>query len=192
MYKTVLCGLAVSLAVPGALANDVLRHDGLKPRSPGFEDRYTGGAPGGAAREAPQLFAKSHCVPSACRSKRAVCLGFTRCGFKLSREKQMSNRKWPVSLKRGENLHTAWQGLPCEVVRAQGVDWSVYVDAYLFSAARVGERYVALVYNDQSRKLEDGMTVATPPVWCVEEREGFKLVRTAGGDNYVISSEQNS
>ena len=110
----------------------------------------------------------------------------------MSREKQMSNRKWPVSLKRGENLQTAWQGLPCEVVRAQGVDWSVYVDAYLFSAARVGERYVALVYNDQSRKLEDGMTVATPPVWCVEEREGFKLVRTAGGDNYVISSEQNS
>lgn len=151
-----------------------------------------GVAPAGAAREAPQLFAKSHRVSSTCRSKRAVRLGFTRSGFILSRAKQMSNREWPESLQRGEKRQSACQGLPCEVVRAQGVDWSVHVDAYLFSAARVGERYVALVYSDQSTKSEDGMTVATPPVWCVEERAGFKLVRTACGDHYVISSEQSS
>lgn len=151
-----------------------------------------GVAPAGAAREPPQLFAKSHRAPSTYRSKKAVRLGYIRSGFELSGMKLMSNREWPESLQRGEERQSACQGLPCEVVRAQGVDWSVHIDAYLFSAARVGERYVALVYNDQSRKSEDGMTVATPPVLCVEEREGFKLVRTAGGDHYVISSEQSS
>ena len=89
-----------------------------------------------------------------------------------------------------EEHQGALQGLPPEVVRAQHVDWSVAVDAFLFRAARVGERYVALVYSDQSGASEDGMTVATPPVRCVAEREGFKLVRTIGGDHYVITNEQ--
>lgn len=84
------------------------------------------------------------------------------------------------------------RGLPREVVLALSIDWSVYIDAYLFSAARVGERYVALVYGDQSRVSSNGMTVATPPLRCIAEKEGFKLMRSASGDHYVITSEQGS
>lgn len=101
----------------------------------------------------------------------------------------MSNCDWARDLQETEERQSAWQGLPPDVVRAQDVDWSVGVDAYLFGAARVGQRYVALVYSDQSGVSENGMTVATPPVRCVDEREGFKLVRTVAGDHYVIISE---
>lgn len=68
--------------------------------------------------------------------------------------------------------------------------WGIFIDAYLSQAARVGQRYVALVYRDQSGISEDGMTIATPPVRHVETRGGFKLMKSSAGDHYVITSEQ--
>lgn len=103
----------------------------------------------------------------------------------------MSNCDWVPDRRVAEERQDDALGLPPEVIRARHVDWSVGIDAFLFSAARVGERYVALVYSDQSGASENGMTVATPPVRCVAEREGFKLVRTVGGDHYVITSEHD-
>lgn len=81
------------------------------------------------------------------------------------------------------------QGIPHEVSKAQGVDWGVCIDAYLLNAARAGQRYAAEVYLDQSGASENGMTVATPPLRCVEIRHGFKLMRSASGDHYVFVSE---
>ncbi|TDK54031.1 hypothetical protein E1508_17010 [Pseudomonas moraviensis] len=75
---------------------------------------------------------------------------------------------------------------------AQGIDWPVHIDAYLSSAAKFGERYVALIYCDGSGVSENGMTVATPAVECVDVKMGFKLMRSAGGDHYVITSEQDT
>ena len=64
------------------------------------------------------------------------------------------------------------------------------VDAYLVNAARAGQSYAALVYNDQSNVSSNGMTVATPPLQLVETRAGFKLMRSLSGkDHYVIASE---
>lgn len=103
----------------------------------------------------------------------------------------MSNCHWVPDRRVVEECQGTLQRMPPEVIRAQHVDWSVVVDAYLFSAARVGERYVALVYSDQSGASENGMTVVTHPVQCVDERDGFKLVRTVGGDHYVITSEHD-
>lgn len=80
--------------------------------------------------------------------------------------------------------------LPSEVIQAQGIDWGVVVDAYLINAARAGQSYAALVYNDQSGVCSDGMTVATPPLCLVESRAGFKLMRSLNGqDHFVIASE---
>ncbi|MCO7058649.1 MULTISPECIES: hypothetical protein [Pseudomonas] len=87
----------------------------------------------------------------------------------------------PLELKRD---------LPSEVIQAQGIDWGVMVDAYLFNAARVGQSYAAHVYSDQSNVNSNGMTVATPPLVLVETRAGFKLMRSlSGNDHYVIASE---
>lgn len=104
----------------------------------------------------------------------------------------MSICEWTRSVQGVEAQQSVGQGLPSEVVLAQSIDWSVHIDAYLFSAARMGDRYVAVVYGDGSKVSEDGMTVATPPVRCVAEKEGFKLIRSANGDHYVITSEQGS
>lgn len=80
--------------------------------------------------------------------------------------------------------------LPSEVLQAQGIDWGVRVDAYLINAAKAGQNYSALVYNDQSNVSTNGMTVATPPLELVETRAGFKLMRSLSGrDYYVIASE---
>lgn len=80
--------------------------------------------------------------------------------------------------------------LPTSVAQARGIEWGVTVDAYLVSAARVGDRYTALVYGDQSGVSQDGMTVVTPPTRIVEKRSGFILIRSLGGaDHYVIVSE---
>lgn len=103
----------------------------------------------------------------------------------------MFNCDFARDRRMAEDHQGALQGLPPEVVRAQHVDWSVGVDAFLFGAARVGERYVALVYNDQSGVSKNGMTIATPPVRCIAEKDGFKLVRSIGGDHYVIISEHD-
>lgn len=80
--------------------------------------------------------------------------------------------------------------VPSEVIKAEGIDWGVMVDAYLIDAARAGQSYAALVYNDRSNVSSNGMTVATPPLELVEERAGFKLMRSLSGtDFYVIASE---
>jgi hypothetical protein len=50
------------------------------------------------------------------------------------------------------------------------MEWGIFIDAYFSQAARVGQRYVALVYRDQSGISEDSMTIATPPVRHVETR----------------------
>lgn len=84
------------------------------------------------------------------------------------------------------------QGAPSEVIKAQGIDWNVPVDAFLADAARAGRRYAALVYGDRSGVNQDGMTIATPPLEYIEIKSGFKLMRSvSGGDYYVITSELN-
>ena len=79
--------------------------------------------------------------------------------------------------------------LPPKVVQAAGVGWGVTVDAYLLNAARVGDRFTALVYCDLSGISSNGMTVVTPEVHVVEQKGGFTLVRSLSGmDHYVIVS----
>ncbi|MEB3438066.1 hypothetical protein U8291_13685 [Pseudomonas sp. A2] len=102
----------------------------------------------------------------------------------------MSHRGRARELQGSQDRQSSGHDLPPEVALAQGMDWDVHIDAYLCDAARLGERYVALVYSDRSGKSSNGMTVATPPVRCVDVREGFKLMRSDGGDHYVITSEQ--
>lgn len=83
--------------------------------------------------------------------------------------------------------------LPGEVVQAMLHDWGVLVDAYLVNAARVGTRYAATVFCDQSGALLDGMTVATRPVRQVDVRGGFRLLQTVDGrDYYVLVTEQGA
>lgn len=97
-----------------------------------------------------------------------------------ARHRELPSPEEPSGLERG---------IPEEITRAQGVGWGVCIDAYLLNAVRVGQRYAAEVYFDQSGVSENGMTVATPPLKCVEVRQGFKLMRSASGDNYVFASE---
>ncbi len=81
---------------------------------------------------------------------------------------------------------------PPGVIRATAIEWDVTVDAYLMNAARVGNRYAAVVYRDLSGVILDGMTVFTPQVRPVEVRQGYLLVRSLdGGDHYVIVSEHS-
>lgn len=78
---------------------------------------------------------------------------------------------------------------PAAIARAGAVKWGVIVDAYLTDAARVGDRYAAVVYRDLSGVIPDGMTIFTPPVLPVVERDGYLLVRSLDeGDHYVIVS----
>lgn len=80
--------------------------------------------------------------------------------------------------------------LPHQVVQAAGIDWGVTIDAYLLDAARVGDRFTALVYCDLSGASSDGMTVVTPEVRTVGEQDGYTLVQSmTGHDYYVIVSE---
>ena len=83
-------------------------------------------------------------------------------------------------------------GLPPEIVGAQRIKWEVFIDAYLAGAAKLGQRYIAKVYSDRSGISEDGMTVTTPPVRHVMTKEGFELIRSLGGDHYVITSEHGT
>ncbi|MEX5499160.1 hypothetical protein [Pseudomonas syringae] len=88
---------------------------------------------------------------------------------------------------------TVTGGLPGEVVRAMALDWGVYIDAYLLDAARVGNRYAAIAFCDQSGTSSNGMTVATPPVRHVATRGAFKLLQTLdGADNYVLVTEHDA
>ncbi|WP_430523207.1 hypothetical protein [Pseudomonas protegens] len=80
--------------------------------------------------------------------------------------------------------------IPSEVVQARSVDWGVLVDAYLTGAAKVGDRFAAIVYHDLSGVNENAMIVVTPPLQEVERRLGFKLMRSVSGvDHFVIASE---
>lgn len=82
--------------------------------------------------------------------------------------------------------------LPTEVIQAMALDWRAHIDAYLVNAARVGTRYAAIVFCDQSGVLSDGMTVATPPVRHVETLGAFKLLQTLDGtDHYVVVTEHD-
>ncbi len=73
------------------------------------------------------------------------------------------------------------------------LDWRVSVDAYLIDAARVGTRYAAIAFCDQSGASSNGMTVATPPVRHVATRGAFKLLQTLdGADNYVLVTEHHA
>jgi|GEM_PF-1218222 len=92
-----------------------------------------------------------------------------------------------LELREGTFLKT---DVPLEVIRAQREDWGVIIDAYLSQAGRVGQRYAATVFSDLSGVNANGMTVATPPLQLVEERAGFKLMRSVSGNDYfVITSE---
>lgn len=83
--------------------------------------------------------------------------------------------------------------LPPEVIQAMARKWGIFVDAYLVEAARVGNRYAALVFCDQSGAASDGMTIATPPVRHVCSQGPFKLLQTLNGsDHYVLVTEHRS
>jgi len=74
---------------------------------------------------------------------------------------------------------------------ASRINWGVTIDAYLIGAARVGDRYAAEAYLDRSGKISDGMTVVTPPVTLLLDRDGFVMVRSVClNDHYVIVTEQ--
>lgn len=80
--------------------------------------------------------------------------------------------------------------LPGEVVQAMSLDWGVLIDAYLFDAGRVGNRYAATVFCDRSGKVPDGMTVATQPVRKIGVRGAYKLLQTLdAADHYVLVTE---
>jgi hypothetical protein len=82
--------------------------------------------------------------------------------------------------------------LPSEVVQAMNLDWGVLVDAYLFNAARVGDRFAATVFYDRSGVVPDGVTVATHPVRQIAVRGAFKLVQTLdGADHYIVVTEHD-
>jgi hypothetical protein len=74
---------------------------------------------------------------------------------------------------------------------ARSIDWGVTIDAYLMCAARMGNRYAAKAYSDRSGKISDGMTVVTPPVTRLLDKDGFVVVRSVSHqDHYVIVTEQ--
>ncbi|RMU22181.1 hypothetical protein ALP33_01202 [Pseudomonas amygdali pv. lachrymans] len=80
--------------------------------------------------------------------------------------------------------------LPREVAQAKAHDWGVFVDAFLMNAARVGDRYAATVFCDQSGIVSDGTTVATRSVRQICGHGDFKLLQTFdGADHYVLVTE---
>jgi hypothetical protein len=84
----------------------------------------------------------------------------------------------------------AAESLPTEVTQAMTCDWGVFVDAYLMDAARVGDRYAARAFCDQSGALTDGMTVVTPKVQQIASRGSYKLLRAWNvDDHYVLVTE---
>lgn len=79
--------------------------------------------------------------------------------------------------------------VPDKVLKAGKIDWEVVVDAYLVGAAYVGGRVTARAFLDRSGAINDGMTVVTPMVKVMVERDGFLLVQSLSGqDHYVIVS----
>jgi hypothetical protein len=85
------------------------------------------------------------------------------------------------------------ESLPSEVILAMSHDWGVLVDAYLVNAARIGDRFAAIVFCDRSAAVSDGMTVATQPVHQIATRGAFKLLQTLdGADHYVLVTENDA
>ena len=81
--------------------------------------------------------------------------------------------------------------VPTQVLAASKIDWGVPIDAYLMGAARLGHRYAAEAFLDRSGKVGDGMTVATPPVTILMQKDGFILVRSeCHKDHYVIVTQR--
>lgn len=94
------------------------------------------------------------------------------------------------ALSRSETMNK--ENLPTEVIQAMSHDWGVLVDAYLVNAARVGDRFAATVFCDQSGMVPDGVTVATHPVRQIAVRGAFKLFQTLdGADHYVLVTEHD-
>lgn len=94
------------------------------------------------------------------------------------------------ALPRSETMKK--ESMPCEVVQAMSRDWGVLVDAYLFNAARVGDRFAATVFCDRSGMVPDGGTVATNPVRLIAVRGVFKLFQTLDrADHYVLVTEHD-
>ncbi|MBS7426453.1 hypothetical protein KHW15_10210 [Pseudomonas syringae] len=84
------------------------------------------------------------------------------------------------------------ESMPCEVIQAMSHDWGVLVDAYLVNAARIGDRFAAIVFCDRSGMVSDGSTVATQPVHQVATRGAFKLFQTLDrADHYVLVTEHD-
>lgn len=82
-------------------------------------------------------------------------------------------------------------GVPSQVVVASKMAWGAVIDAYLFDAARIGDRYAAQAYFDLSGNIGDGMTVVTPPVTELIRKDGFVMLRSVcEKDHYVIVTEQ--
>lgn len=81
--------------------------------------------------------------------------------------------------------------IPDEVLLASNVQWGVLIDAYLTSAARVGDRYAGVAYLDRSGLIENGSTVATPPAKAIDQKQKFVLLQTLSGrDHYVVAAWQ--
>ncbi|MCF5651751.1 hypothetical protein GIV49_19615 [Pseudomonas syringae] len=84
------------------------------------------------------------------------------------------------------------ESLPGEVVQAMSHDWGVLVDAYLVNAARIGDRFAAIVFCDRSGMVSDGTTVATQSVHQIATRGAFKLLQTLDrADHYVLVTEHD-
>lgn len=93
--------------------------------------------------------------------------------------------------KFGEKVVQEAGSIPPVVVAASKEQWGVAIDAYLVDAVRVGNRFAATAYFDLSGCIDDGSTVATPPVRAVERRESFVLLQTlCGSDYYVIAASR--
>ena len=89
----------------------------------------------------------------------------------------------------GKKLVQDAVSIPPVVLAASNEQWGVLIDAYLSDAVPVGNRFAATAYLDRSASIDDGSTVATPPVRAVERRGGFVLLQSlSGSDYYVIAA----
>lgn len=95
-------------------------------------------------------------------------------------------------LKPGKKVVRNATPIPPAVLAASNEQWGVLIDAYLVDAVRVGNRFAAIAYFDLSGSIDDGATVATPPVRAVERRESFVLLQSlCGSDYYVIAASRS-
>lgn len=94
--------------------------------------------------------------------------------------------------KLGKKVVREAGSIPPAVLAASNERWGVAIDAYMVDAVRVGDRFAATAYFDLSGTIDDGSTVATPPVRVVERRESFVLLQTlCGSDYYVIAASRS-